>query len=142
MKLKIITPEKIILDVETKGVFVKAIDGELGVLPGHIPLMTALDIGVGSYITEDGGKEFITIVGGSFKVENDEVTILTEAAELGEDIDEARAKIAADRARAKLEGIIDSEVSKNSPEVEKARLAFLKALARMKAADKTKSRNL
>ena len=138
MRLKIITPENIILDIETKGVFVRAIDGELGVLPGHIPLMTALDIGVASYILEDGTKEFISIIGGSFKVENDEVTILTEAAELSEDIDEAKANRDADRARAKLEGMIDQSIDKHSPDYEKARLSLMKALARIKAADKTK----
>ena len=138
MRLKIITPEKIVLDVETKGVFVRAIDGELGVLPGHIPLMTALDIGVASYLLEDNSKEFISIIGGTFKVENDEVTILTETAELSEDIDEAKAKRDADRAKAKLAGMIDQAVDKHSPDYEKTRLSLMKALARIKATDKTK----
>ncbi|MEW5820574.1 MAG: ATP synthase F1 subunit epsilon [Cyanobacteriota bacterium] len=140
MRLKIVTPEKIILDVETKGVFVKAIDGELGVLPGHIPLMTALDIGVAHYITEENLTEFISIIGGTFKIENDEVTILTEAAELGEDIDQTRAEQAVDRARAKLKGMLEQSVDKHSPEMEAARLSVLKAIARIKAANKTHKR--
>lgn len=130
------------LDTETTGVFVRAIDGELGVLPGHIPLITPLAIGVASYITDNGSKEYVSIIGGIFKVENDEVTIITENAELGEDVDETRAKLSVDRAKAELEGFIDKTASKNAPEVERARLALLRALARLNAADKTKKRNL
>lgn len=141
MRLKIITPDKTIIDTETKGVFVRAIDGELGVLPGHIPLMTALDIGVASFITPDDHREFISIIGGTFKVENDEVVILTENAETGEDIDETRAKLAVDRARAKMQGLIDQSVDKSSAEFEKARLALLRAMARINAVSKSKERH-
>lgn len=138
MRLKVITPEKVVLDTETKGVFVRAIDGELGVLPGHIPLMTALDIGVASYLTVNDEKEYISVTGGTFKVENDVITILTELAELGEDIDIARANMAADRARAELEGLIEHDVDKHSPDIERARLALLRAMARIKTAEKSK----
>ena len=140
MRFKIITPEKIVLDTETKGVFVKAIDGEIGVLPGHIPLMTPLDIGTAHYVDANDNTEYISVMGGIFKVENDEVTILTQAAELSEDIDETRAKLAAERARAELQGLIEKNIDKNSPEVERARLSLLKALARIKTADKIKKR--
>lgn len=140
MQLTIITPEKAILNKEVKGVFVRAVDGELGVLPGHIPLMTALDIGVAYYITNDDEYEYVTVIGGIFKVDNDQVTILTEGAELGEDVDQAKAKIAADRARAELEGYVDKNVDKHSPDMVNARLAMLKAIARINAADKTKKR--
>lgn len=142
MRLKIVTPEKTIIDTETKGVFVRAIDGELGVLPGHIPLITALDIGVASYTTENGIKEYISIIGGTFKVENDEVLILTETAEIGEDIDETRAKLALDRAKAEIDGVKDTNISKSSPEEERARLAMLRALARLKTIEHTKRRSI
>lgn len=140
MRFKVITPEKVVLDTETQGVFVKAIDGELGILPGHIPLMTALDIGVAHYLNGEGESDYISVTGGTFKVENDIVTILTELAELGEDINEASAKMAADRARAELEGLIEHQVDKHSPDVERARLALLTALTRMKTAEKSKKR--
>jgi F-type H+-transporting ATPase subunit epsilon len=140
MRLKIITPDKIILDIETKGVFVRAIDGELGVLPGHIPLMTALDIGTASFITSDDNREYVSIIGGIFKVENDEVSILTENAELGEDIDITRANLAADKARAELEGLLEKGIDKHSPDMDRARLALLRALSRINAGDKAKTR--
>ncbi|MGD9581242.1 MAG: ATP synthase F1 subunit epsilon [Vampirovibrionia bacterium] len=136
MRFTIITPEKTILDTETNGVFVRAIDGELGILPNHIPLMTALDIGVATYIKQDGTKDYVSVLGGIFKVENNEVTILTKAAELSEDIDEIKAKEAADRAKAELQRAIDTSGDKYSAEVEKARLAFMKAMSRLKTARK------
>lgn len=136
MRFTIITPEKIILDTETKGVFVRAIDGELGVLENHIPLMTALDIGVATYIKENDTKDFVSVLGGIFKVENNEVTILTKAAELSEDIDETKAKLTADRAKAELQKAIDDSGDKYSAEVERARLSFMKAMSRLKTARK------
>jgi F-type H+-transporting ATPase subunit epsilon len=140
MRLKILTPGKTVLDIEVKGVFAKAIDGEIGILPGHIPLMTALNIGTTSYLTMENKKEFISVMGGILKVEDDLVTILTETAEHGEDIDETRARQAADRAKAQLEGLLDQNIPKSSPDVEKARMALMKALARMNAADKSRKR--
>lgn len=136
MRFTIITPEKIILDTETKGVFVKAIDGELGVLTNHIPLMTALDIGVATYLKDDGSRDYVSIIGGIFKVENNDVTILTKAAELSEDIDEIRAKHAADRAKADLQKAMDNSGDKYSAEAERARIAFMKAMSRLKTARK------
>lgn len=140
MRLKILTPEKIILDTEIKGIFVRAVDGELGVLPGHIPMITALAIAPAHFITEDGEVEYITLISGTFKVENDEVTILTPRAELGEDIDAARAQVARDRAKAQMEGFLEQHVEKSSAEFETARVAMLRALARLSAADKSKKR--
>jgi F-type H+-transporting ATPase subunit epsilon len=140
MRLKILTPDKTVIDTEAKGVFVKAVDGEVGVLPGHIPYMNALEIATAHYITSDNQTEFISIVGGIFKAENDEVLILTENAEFGEDIDETRAKRAADRARAQLEGLMEKDIDKHSGDIERARLALMRALTRLKAADKAKHR--
>lgn len=133
MILKIITPENVILEQDVKGVFVKAIDGELGILQGHTPLLTALDIGVAHYTNPDDSTDYMSIIGGTLKVENDEVLVLTENAESGDEIDIARAELAADRARAKIQGFIDQSVDKSDPSYEKARLALLRALARIKA---------
>lgn len=133
MKLKIITPDHIILNADTDGVFVKAVDGELGILPRHIPIMTGLDIGVVSYLTEDGEKEYVSVIGGILKKEGENVTILSENAKLGEDIDIERAQESAKRARERLEGKLDEKLSVSHFDHERARLALMRAMSRIKA---------
>lgn len=99
LTLKIITPERIVLEKEVEQVTATAIDGELSVLPGHQPLITSLAIDLLRY---KAGKEedFAAIMGGVLEVKNNEVTVLSDAAELDTEIDAARAKAARERAEA------------------------------------------
>lgn len=127
--LKIITHEKILVEEEVDAVYSKAIDGDFGILPGHIPYMTALDVNTTKYI-KGNSTEYVSTMGGIFQVSNNNVTILTDVAELGEDIDLARAKAAKERAEARL------RAGARDIDTERAQAALHRAIARIQAASK------
>src|SRR5271167_2449537 len=99
MNLKIITPERIVLEREVEEVTAVAIDGEFSILPRHEPLVSALAIDVLLYRAE-GSEYFASIIGGILEVNNDVVTVLSDIAELDAEIDIARAHQAQERAAA------------------------------------------
>ena len=126
MKLKIITQERVVFDEEVDSIFSKGIDGEFGILKGHIPMMTALDIGVTrAYIGEEEKK--FTTMGGILQFKDDECLILTTLAEPGEEIDEARAREALERAKRKLRN------AEARMDAKRAEAAIARAEARLKA---------
>jgi len=126
MHLKIITHEKIVFDEPVDEIYIKGIDGEQGILPGHIPVIVALDIGVTKVVQGNNTKSFTTM-GGVFQFRNDEGVILTNTAESGDEIDVTRAKEALQRAQARL---AETEASQDA---KKAEAAIARALARLKA---------
>lgn len=90
LTLKIITPDAVVLDAQVESVTATAIDGQLQILPHHIPLVTALAIDVLHWKT--GGKEdTAAVLGGLMEVGENVVTVLSDTAELGHEIDEAKA---------------------------------------------------
>lgn len=126
MKLKIITQEKVVFDQEVDAVYSKGIDGEFGILKGHIPIMTALDIGVTRAIIGEESKNFTTM-GGILQFKDEECLILTTLAESGEEIDEARARDALERAKRRLRN------AEARMEAKRAEAAIARAEARLKA---------
>jgi F-type H+-transporting ATPase subunit epsilon len=77
-------------------------EGELGILPHHMPLLTALKVGT-IKVVNDGADQFFFVSGGFLEVRPDQVTVLADSAERAEDIDEARAEEARRRAARLLE---------------------------------------
>ncbi len=126
MKLKIITQERVVFDQEVDAVYSKGIDGEFGILKGHIPMMSALDIGVTRAIVNNDVKTFTTM-GGILQFKNEECLILTTLAEPGEEIDEARAREALERARTQLRN------ANARLDAKRAEAAIARAEARLKA---------
>jgi len=126
MHLKIITNERIVFDEDVDEIYSKGVNGEFGILKGHIPYMTALDIGVTKVIQ---GKEarYFTTMGGAFQFKDEEALILTECAECGKEIDEIRAKEALERAKARL-AEADAKI-----DAKRAEAAIARAMARLKA---------
>ncbi|MBC8078930.1 MAG: F0F1 ATP synthase subunit epsilon [Gorillibacterium sp.] len=96
-RLEIVTPERKVYEQDIDMVVVEGIEGQLGILPNHIPLLTALKIGP-LRIIKDGAEEEVAVGGGFMEVRKDKVIILAETAELPEDIDLARAEEARRRA--------------------------------------------
>ena len=127
MHLKIITHENIIFDEDVDEIYSKSLDGEFGILKGHEPIMSALDIGVTKVIQNNDVKLFTTM-GGIFQFKDDVAVILTDAGEAGDDIDVARAKEAKARAEARL-----AEVSA-AIDAKRAEAALTRAMVRLKAA--------
>ena len=129
LNLKIITPQKILIEEQVDAVYSKSIEGEFGILPGHIPYMTDLAIGVTEYIT-DNKKKFVSTMSGVIQVKGNTVTILSDTAEFGEKIDVPRARAAKERAEAKLKtGAPDIDLNR-------AQVALARAVTRIHAAAK------
>ena len=125
--LEIITHEKVVYKNDVDAVYSPGINGEFGILYNHIPFMTTLKIGV-TKVLNNGEYEFISTLGGIFKVKNNSVIILADEAERGADIDIPRAKLAKERAEARLGN------AKDKKERARAQKAIARALARLKAA--------
>ncbi len=126
MRLKIITHEKVVFDEEVDEIYTRGVDGEFGILKNHVPIMSALDIGVTKAKKGDSSKCFTTM-GGVLQFKDDECIILTTTAECGDDIDVARAKEALRRAKARLE---DNDAAIDA---KRAEAAVARAMARLKA---------
>lgn len=130
MKLDIVTVERVLFSEEVDEVVVPGVEGELGVLPRHAPLLTLLN--PGEIRVKKGGEEIAMAVSGGFlEVRPDKVIVLADAAERAEEIDEARAEAARQRALAALAG-------KKRDDVDFARLeaALKRSIARLKVAQR------
>ena len=101
MRLEIITAEREILSDEVDVLVAPGIDGELGILPYHAPLMIALQPGE-IMIRKDGEESYLAVSGGFLEVMGNKVTILADACEHSEEIDEERAQQAVQQAQERL----------------------------------------
>lgn len=107
--LEILTAEGEILDQEVDVVVLPGIEGEMAVLPGHAPLVTQLD--AGQLVIRTGKEEeYLVVFGGFVQVLAHKVTVLADAAERVDEIDEERAKAAMSRAQSRIE-MVDSDVN-------------------------------
>lgn len=97
----IVTPERRLLSEEVDMVTLPGIDGQMGILRGHVPLLTLLDIGE-IVLHQRNDTRHIAVGGGIVEVRPDKVTILAESAEQAEEIDLQRAEAARERARTSL----------------------------------------
>jgi F-type H+-transporting ATPase subunit epsilon len=101
IQLEVVTPERRVLAESVDMVTVPGSGGELGILPGHTPLISQLQTGVLAYTQE--GKSFpLHVSGGFVEVRDDHVAVLAEVAERPEEIDAARAKLSRDRLEKQL----------------------------------------
>jgi F-type H+-transporting ATPase subunit epsilon len=111
LKLEIVTPEAKIFSDDVDMVTLPGVEGELGIYPQHVPLMTQLS--AGELTVRKGAQEFFLAVGDGFvEITGDHVSVLTDMAILAENIDEAKAEEARRNAEARLaEKLSDEEVA-------------------------------
>jgi F-type H+-transporting ATPase subunit epsilon len=102
MQVELVTAEQRVVSGEADFVKAPGIDGELGILPRHIPLMTPLRAGE-VLVRNDGRDEYLFVAGGFLQVLPEKVVILADAAERAEEIDETRADEARKRAQEALQ---------------------------------------
>lgn len=124
LRLEIVTPDRAVVSTDVEYVGAPGVLGEFGVLPGHVPFLSAL--GVGNLHYNKGGKTYYVFVSGGFaEVSGDKVTVLAEVAERAEEIDMERARRAEERAR--------ERVTKQQEALDGARAqaALQRAMARM-----------
>ena len=128
MTLDILTPERSVCCVEAEIVIARALDGELGILPNHAPIVVALDIAPLRY-RKDGVEHFVAVASGFMEVKDNRVSILAPTAETEAEIDFVRAESAKERA--------ERRIAEHAPEtdVRRAELALRRALMRLKIAD-------
>jgi len=101
IKLDIVTAERAVLSEEVEYISAPGVDGVIGILPRHAPLLTALNFGELRY--KKNGQEFHFAIGGGFmEVRPDHVTVLADSAEHADEIDEQRAEAARQRAHQSL----------------------------------------
>jgi len=101
IELEVATPERQLVREEVTEVQIPGLDGYLGILPGHAPLLSRLGIGYLSYLAS-GHRKYLSIHGGFVEVLQDHVRVLADLAERAEEIDVERAKRAAQRAESEL----------------------------------------
>ena len=101
MRLEIISAERVLFEGEVDAVVAPGVEGELGILPKHAALMTALQPGELRYRT-GGAEEQFAVHGGFIDVHGDRVSVLADAAERVDEIDLARAEEAVTRARQRI----------------------------------------
>jgi F-type H+-transporting ATPase subunit epsilon len=103
IQLEVVTPERRVLSEPVDMVTVPGLGGELGILPGHTPLISQLQTGVLTYV--QSGKSFqLHVSGGFVEVRDDLVSVLAEVAERPEEIDAGRAKVERDSLEKQLNG--------------------------------------
>ena len=130
LTLRVITPDRIVLDTQAETVRVPGVDGSMGFLPRHANLVSALD--VGDLVWREGGQEKHLFVSGGFvEIKQDTVRVVSEAGERPEDIDVERAREAEKRARERLDQGRDV---KAGVDILRAELALRRAQVRLRMA--------
>ncbi len=129
--VSVVTPERELVRTDAEMVLVRGADGDLGILPHHIPLVTAIRPSV-LEIRTPAGRERYAVTGGFLEVRGDQVTVLARTAERPEEIDVNRARAAKERAEERLkEHAADVDIVR-------AELALQRALVRMQLAEESK----
>ncbi|HZN03285.1 MAG TPA: F0F1 ATP synthase subunit epsilon, partial [Candidatus Polarisedimenticolia bacterium] len=123
LRLDVVTPERVLVAESVDEVILPGSQGSFGVLPGHAPLLTDLDIGPLVYRRGQERRE-LAVAGGFVEVLPDRVTVLAEVAEAPEEIDVARAEQAKERAEQRL------KTAAPDTDYERAQQAMRKALLR------------
>ena len=134
IRLDIITAERVVFSEDVDVVVAPGVEGQLGILPHHAPLMTTLQ--EGELRVRKGGEEFfLAISGGFLEVRPDRVIVLADAAERSEEIDIARAEEAKRRAEAQLSHRYAPGLDET-----RAQAALFRAVTRLKVAERRRKR--
>ena len=125
LTLRVLAPDQSVFDDTADEIILPSTTGLLGVLPGHISMVTAIDFGV-LRVLKNGNWDSIALTGGFAEVESNEVTVLVNKAEMGKNIDSAKAEAELEQAKNQLNQTKDQ---KTSPEKIKAQETLNKAIA-------------
>ena len=133
LTLEVVTPDRQVLHDQVDSVQLPGLDGELGILPGHAPLLT--ELGTGTLSFKKGSEtRFATALGGFAEVLGDRVIVLAERSELAEEIDLGRAEAARERALKRL------QEKATEVDFQRAQLALQRSLIRLQVAPRVTSR--
>ena len=122
--VNIVTPDGPVYDSEVDMIIANTASGEIGILPGHIPMVAPLRIGAVK-LKKDGKSQYVSVSGGFVEVRPEKVTILAQSAEVADTIDVARAKGAMKRAESLLQS------KQDTTDYVRAELALKRAMNRI-----------
>jgi len=128
IRLRLVTPSRLVVDDEVDEVTAPGALGEFGVLPNHISFLTLLETGEMSY-RQRGERHHLAVSGGYAEVLDDMMTVLADAAEYAEEIDLERARRAQERAEKRM-----AELSHEDKDSLAAEAALSRALVRIRVA--------
>ena len=135
IQVEVVSAEEAIFSGRAKFVALPGEAGELGILPGHIPLITRIKPGAVRIEKEDGSEEFVFVAGGILEVQPKCVTVLSDTAIRGHDLDEAKAneaRKAAEEALKNAKSDIDVAKAQSELAVMAAQIAALRKYRQMK----------
>ena len=130
LHLEIVTPERLAYEDDVDMVLVPGIDGELGILPHHTPLVSLLGVGE-LKIRKGGSEETFAIAGGFLQVRPDKVVVMAETADLASEIDLEKAQ----QARAEAERALEAGYVEGA-DLSAARAELQRALVRIRVAER------
>ncbi|HEY86552.1 MAG TPA: F0F1 ATP synthase subunit epsilon [Dehalococcoidia bacterium] len=134
IKLDIVTAERVVFSDDVDVIVAPGIDGQLGILPRHAPLMTMLEPGE-LRVRKDGEEFSLAVSGGFLEVRPDRVIVLADAAERVEEIDVARAEEAKRRAEEQLSRPLPEEV-----DAARIQASLRRSMIRLKVVEKRRMR--
>jgi F-type H+-transporting ATPase subunit epsilon len=134
LTVKVIAPDKTVWDGTADEVILPSTTGQIGILTGHVALVTALDIAVMRVKADKDKWTPIALMGGFAEIDNNEVTILVNGAELGDKIDRTQAQTAFSEAEQKLAAVQNG----SRQDVLQATQTFKRARARLQASEAVK----
>ena len=110
LTLRVLAPDQSVFDDTADEIILPSTTGLLGVLPGHISMVTAIDFGV-LRVLRNGNWDSIALTGGFAEVESNEVTVLVNKAEMGKNIDSVKAEAELEQAKIQLNQAEDKKTS-------------------------------
>ncbi len=129
IQVDVVSAEEAVFSGQAKFVALPGESGELGILPGHTPLITRIKPGSVRIETADGGEEFVFVAGGILEVQPHGVTVLSDTAIRGKDLDEERAnqaRLAAEEAMKNAKSDLDLAKAQSELTIMVAQLAALR----------------
>jgi len=109
LTLEVVTPFRTVLKEDVDSVTLPGIEGEMGILPEHVPLLTTLDTGIMAYVKSSGSTQAIAVHWGYAQVDGNNVRVLAELAETAHEIDLPRAQEAEKKAKELLQSGHDTK---------------------------------
>ena len=135
MQLHVVTPAGSKVEATITQVTAPGELGDMGILPGHLPLLSGLGIGILSYTPQQGNTHYLAVNGGYVEVDSDDVIVVTETAERPEEIDVERARAALERSERESATVDTSAPS----EIARVGAAIRRAANRLEVAKLSKS---
>lgn len=135
IQVEVVSAEEAIFSGRAKFVALPGETGELGILPGHIPLITRIKPGAVRIEKEDGSEEFVFVAGGILEVQPKCITVLSDTAIRGHDLDEAKAneaRKAAEEALKNAKSDVDLAKAQSELAVMAAQIAALRKFRQKK----------